>query len=198
MLKHAIIFQVSPLLPKKTKIVCTIGPASMQTETLEQMVQAGMNCVRINTAYGDFRRYKKIVENVRKVAEIPVMVDLKGPEIRLKTKKEQSVKKGEFLDVGFNGEAISFNHNFINEMKVGDIVFIDNGRVRTKIVEKSNGSLQLLVESDGVVSNGKGVNVPNKQLTVPTLSLRDLKIIDFAKDHEIEFLARVSLARRVP
>ena len=189
MLKHAIIFQVSPLLPKKTKIVCTIGPASMQTETLEQMVQAGMNCVRINTAYGDFRRYKKIVENVRKVAEIPVMVDLKGPEIRLKTKKEQSVKKGEFLDVGFNGEAISFNHNFINEMKVGDIVFIDNGRVRTKIVEKSNGSLQLLVESDGVVSNGKGVNVPNKQLTVPTLSLRDLKIIDFAKDHEIEFLA---------
>ena len=124
------------MLPKKTKIVCTIGPASMETETLEQMLQAGMNCVRINTAYGDFRRYKKIVENVRKVADIPVMVDLKGPEIRLKTKKEQLVKKGEIFEAGFNGEAISFNHNFINEMKVGDIVFIDNGRVRTKIIEK--------------------------------------------------------------
>lgn len=184
------------MLAKKTKIVCTIGPASVETEILEKMVQAGMNCVRINTAYGDLRLYKKIVENVRKVAEIPVMVDLKGPEIRLKTKKEQAVKKGEVLETGFNGEAISFNHNFINEMKVDDMVFIDNGRVRTKIIGKRNRSLQLLVESDGVISNGKGVNIPNKQLTVPTLSLRDLKIIDFAKDHEIEFLA-LSFTRNV-
>lgn len=196
MLKCVLIFQVFPLLAKKTKIVCTIGPASVETEILEKMVQAGMNCVRINTAYGDLRLYKKIVENVRKVAEIPVMVDLKGPEIRLKTKKEQAVKKGEVLETGFNGEAISFNHNFINEMKVDDMVFIDNGRVRTKIIGKRNRSLQLLVESDGVISNGKGVNIPNKQLTVPTLSLRDLKIIDFAKDHEIEFLA-LSFTRNV-
>lgn len=180
---------MSSLLPKKTKIVCTIGPASMETETLEQMVQAGMNCARINTAYGDFRRYKKIVENIRKVADIPVMVDLKGPEIRLKTKKEQLLKKGEIFEAGFNGETISFNHNFINEIKVGDIVFIDNGRVRTKIIEKSNESLQLLVEKGGVISDGKGVNIPNKQLSVPTLSFRDLKIIDLSKDNEIDFLA---------
>ncbi|MCJ7721033.1 pyruvate kinase [Candidatus Bathyarchaeota archaeon] len=174
---------------KKTKIVCTIGPASLQSETLERMFRAGMNCVRINTAYGDFDRYKQVVDNVREVADVPVMVDLKGPEIRIRADKEHAVKRGEMLEAGFNGEAISFNHNFIDHMNVGDVVLIDNGRIRTSVVEKADGSLHLLVENGGVVSNGKGVNILNKQLTVPTLSQRDLKIIDFAKELEVEFLA---------
>ena len=174
---------------KKTKIVCTIGPASLEAETLEKMFNAGMNCVRINTAYGDFDLYRQVVEHVREVADIPVMVDLKGPEIRLRTDKEQVVKKGEVLEAGFNGEAISFNHNFIDQMNVGDVVFIDNGRIKTVVTERADGSLRLLVEEGGVVADGKGVNVPNKQLTVPTLSQRDLKIIEFAKEQEVEVLA---------
>jgi len=176
-------------LLKKTKIVCTIGPASLQSETLERMFRAGMNCVRINTAYGDFDRYKQVVDNVREVADVPVMVDLKGPEIRIRTDKEHVFKEGEMLEAGFNGEAISFNHNFIDHMNVGDVVLIDNGRIRTSVVEKADGSLHLLVENGGVVSNGKGVNILNKQLKVSTLSQRDLKIIDFAKELEVEFLA---------
>ena len=159
---------------KKTKIVCTIGPVSLQTETLEQMYRAGMNCARINTAYGDFDRYRLVVDNVREVADIPVLVDLKGPEIRLQTDKEQIVRKDEILDVGFNGKNISFNHNFLDRMNVGDVVFIDNGRIKTEVVEKTDESLRLLVMNGGVIDDGKGVNVPNKQLSVPTLSPRDL------------------------
>jgi len=148
-----------------------------------------MNCARINTAYGDFDRYRLVVDNVRKVADVPIMVDLKGPEIRLRTDKELVVKKGEVLEAGFNGEAISFNHNFIDQMNVSDVIFIDNGRIRASVTGKTDGSLRLLVENDGVIDDGKGINVPNKQLTVPTLSSRDLKIIDFAKEQEVEFLA---------
>ena len=58
---------------KKTKIVCTIGPASLQTEMLEQMIEAGMNCARINTAYGDLDRYKYVANNIRKIADIPII-----------------------------------------------------------------------------------------------------------------------------
>jgi len=174
---------------KKTKIVCTIGPASLKVETLERMIQAGMNCARINTAYGDFDRYRTVVDNIQKVADVPVMVDLKGPEIRLRTDKEMVVNEGDVLETGFNGEKISFNHNFIDQMIVGDVLFIDNGRIRTVVTEKSDGSLRLLVKNGGVVSEGKGVNVPTKQLQVPTLSSRDIKIIEFAKEHEVEFLA---------
>ncbi|MGD9130043.1 MAG: pyruvate kinase [Candidatus Bathyarchaeota archaeon] len=176
-------------MEKKTKIVCTIGPASLQVETLERMIDAGMNCARINTAYGDFDRYRTVVENVRKVADVPVMVDLKGPEIRLRTTKETAVNEGDVLEAGFNGEPISFNHNFIDYMNVGDWVLIDNGRIRTEVAEKREGSLRLLVKSGGVIANGRGVNVPNRQLPLPTLSERDRKLIKFAEEHEVEVLA---------
>ncbi|MCW4015598.1 MAG: pyruvate kinase [Candidatus Bathyarchaeota archaeon] len=175
-------------MPKKTKIVCTIGPASLQSETLEQMVKAGMNCARINTAYGDFDRYKTVVDNVREVADIPVMVDLKGPEIRIQTDNELSVNVGDVLDVG-SGGAVRFNHNFIDQMNIGDTVLVDNGRIRATVAEKTDKTLRLLIEAGGVISDGKGVNVPNKQLVVPTLSKRDHKLVDFAKQYGVEFLA---------
>jgi pyruvate kinase len=156
---------------------------------LERMIEAGMNCARINTAYGDFDRYRTVVDNVRKVADVPVMVDLKGPEIRIRTDKEIVVSEGEVLEAGFNGEPVSFNHNFVDQMDVGDVVFIDNGRIRTEVTENGEGALRLLVKNGGVIANGRGVNVPNKQLKVPTLSARDRKLIDFAKEYEVEVLA---------
>jgi pyruvate kinase len=174
---------------KKTKIVCTIGPASLQVDTLERMFRAGMNCARINTAYGDFDRYRTVVDSVREVADVPVMVDLKGPEIRIRTDGERVVGAGDVVEAGFKGEQISFNHNFIDYMKVGDAVLIDNGRIRAEVTEKGKGTLRLLVKNGGVIADGKGVNVPNKQLPLPTLSARDRKLIDFAKEHEIEVLA---------
>ena len=176
-------------LQKKTKIVCTIGPASVQPEVLEKMFQAGMNCARINTAYGDMELYKTIVDNVRKTADIPVMIDLKGPEIRLRTNQEKTVKTGEIVEVGFEREPIRFSHNFIDQINVGDMVFIDNGRIKTTVKEKTDGTIRLLVEQGGLISDGKGVNIPNKQLRVPTLSAKDYELADFAKEYEIEFLA---------
>jgi pyruvate kinase len=169
--------------------VCTIGPASLEAKTLERMFRAGMNCARINTAYGDFDRYRTVVDNIRKVADVPVMVDLKGPEIRIRTDKERVVSEGDVLEAGFNGEPVSFNHSFIDQMDVGDAVFIDNGRIRTEVTEKGDGTLRLLVKNGGVIANGRGVNVPNKHLKVPPLSARDRKLIDFAKEYEVEILA---------
>ena len=174
-------------LTKKTKIVCTIGPSSLEPETLEKMIDAGMNCARINTAYGDFDRYKTIVDSVRELADIPVMVDLKGPEIRIKTEGELVVHAGDILEVGSG--TVRFNHNFVEQMSVGDVVLVDNGRIRTIVTEKQDQILRLHVERGGVIADGKGVNVPNKQLTIQTLSNRDHKIIEFATKHQVEFLA---------
>jgi pyruvate kinase len=174
---------------KKTKIICTIGPASLQTEILRKMYQAGMNGARINTAYGTLDQYRLIVDNVRETADIPIIVDIKGPEIRLRAKRKRTVKKGEVLEVGFNREEISFNHNFYDRMSIADDVYIDNGKIRTRVIEKDNGILRLLVMNDGEISDGKGVNVPNKQLSVPTLSKKDLEIIEFAEKYDVEYIA---------
>jgi pyruvate kinase len=82
------------------------------------MLKAGMNGVRINTAYGDFDQYKSVFAKVREIADIPVMIDIKGPEIRIRTTQKKVVKKGENVEVGFNGEKISFNHDFYDKMDV--------------------------------------------------------------------------------
>jgi pyruvate kinase len=152
-------------LPKKTKILCTVGPSSFSDEILRKMFKAGMNGVRINTAYGDFDQYKSVFAKVREIADIPVMIDIKGPEIRIRTTQKKVVKKGENVEVGFNGEKISFNHDFYDKMDVNDVVYIDNGKIKTRVVRKSDRSLSLFFMDNGTIEDGKGVNVPNKHLS---------------------------------
>ena len=181
---------------KKTKVICTIGPASLQTEILQRMYQAGMNGARINTAYGTLDQYKLIVDNIREMADIPIMVDIKGPEIRLRVRRKRIIKKDDVLEIGFNHEEISFNHNFYDMMSIGDDLYIDNGKIRTRVVEKNKGILRLLVTNGGEIDDGKGVNIPNKQLSVPSLSKKDLEIIEFAKEYDVEYIA-LSFTRNV-
>jgi len=176
-------------LLKKTKIICTIGPASLSKETLEKMYEVGMNAARINTAYGNIDQYRLIVNNIRETADIPIIVDIKGPEIRLRVKKRRRIKKGEVLEIGFKDEEVSFNHDFYDEMNVGDKIYIDNGKIRTRVIEKTAGVLRLFVMNGGEIDDGKGVNIPNKRLSVPSLSEEDLKIIEFAKEYDIEYMA---------
>ncbi len=176
-------------MPKKTKILCTVGPSSFSEETLRKMFKAGMNGCRINTAYGHVDQYKSVIERIREIADIPVMIDIKGPEIRIKATQKKVVKKGEIVEVGFNGEEICFNHDFYDKMNVNDIVYIDNGRIKTRVVSKSNRRLNLLFMDNGTIEDGKGVNVPNKPLSVSTFSEKDLELIKFAAKLDAEYVA---------
>jgi pyruvate kinase len=181
---------------KKTKIIATIGPASCTKEIIKKMVHAGMNGARMNTAYGNTAQYQGVIETVRKVADVPIIIDLKGPEIRLKASQKRLLRKGEVLEVGFNGGDVSFNHDFYDTVSVGDVVLIDNGKVRTVVAEKADEKLFLLVVVSGTIEDGKGVNLPNKRLAVSTLTDYDLEIVDFAKKFDVEYIA-LSFTRNV-
>ena len=174
---------------KKTKIICTVGPASFSKQVIERMFQAGMNGVRINTAYGNLAQYRSIIETVREIADIPIIIDIKGPEIRIKTSKPRVFSKGDILEIGFGGEGISFNHDVYDQMEVDDEVYIDNGKIRTRLVKSKDRKLLLLTSDSGVIEDGKGVNIPNKHLSVPTFTEKDLEIIRFAKNHDAEYVA---------
>jgi pyruvate kinase len=174
---------------KKTKIICTMGPASSSKQAIKKMIHAGMNGARINTAYGNLAQYQTVIESVREIADIPIVVDIKGPEIRIKASQRKILQKGSTLEVGFNGEDVCFNHDFYDKMRVNDEIYIDNGKIRTRVVEKKDRKLLLLTLTSGVVEDGKGVNVPNKSLAVPTFPERDLEIIKFAKKHDVEYVA---------
>ncbi len=179
---------------KKTKVLCTIGTASMDKDVLKKMYNAGMNGVRINTAYGSLEQYKRIIDNVREVADIPVVMDIKGPEVRIRAAHTRTVKKGETIQVGFHNEEICFNHNFYDKIDAGDAINIDNNKIRTYVVEKSHNAVRLHIMSDGVIFDGKGVNIPNKDLMIPTLSEKDIEIVKFTKEQAVEYVA-LSFAR---
>ena len=177
------------VLLKKTKIICTLGPVSSSKQVIEKMFQAGMNSARINTAYGTFSQYKSFIETVREIADIPIIIDIKGPEIRIKSSQRKVITKGDTLEIGFEGEGVSFNHDFYDEMGVNDEVYIDNGKIRTRVVEKRDRKLRLLSLTSGIIEDGKGVNIPNKHLSVQTFPENDLEIISFAKKHNVEYVA---------
>jgi pyruvate kinase len=153
------------------------------------MFKAGMNGVRINTAYGNFAQYQSIIENVREIAHIPIILDIKGPEIRIRTSQPKVFIKGDILEIGFDGEEVCFNHDFYDDMVVDDEVYIDNGKIRTRVVEKKDRKLHVLALNSGTIEDGKGVNIPNKHLSVPTFPEKDLEIIKFAKEHNVEYIA---------
>jgi pyruvate kinase len=177
------------VLVKKTKIICTVGPASFSKQIFNKMFKAGMNGVRINTAYGTPSQYEEIIKTVREIADIPIIMDIKGPEIRIKASNQKVLRKGDTFEVGFNGEEFSFNHDFYDKINVHDSVLIDNGKIRTFVDEKVNRKLQLRLLNGGVVENGKGVNIPNKHLSVPTLSDRDLEMVKLSKKLDAECAA---------
>jgi pyruvate kinase len=162
---------------------------------IEKMFHAGMNGVRINTAYGNLAQYKSVIETVREVADIPIIIDVKGPEIRIRAAQKKVFSKGDILEIGY-GEEISFNHDFYDEMSVEDEVYFDNGKIRTRLVEKKDGKLRLLTLNSGSIEDGKGVNIPNNHLPVPTFTEKDLEIIRFAKKHDVEYIA-LSFTRNV-
>jgi pyruvate kinase len=176
------------IILKKTKILCTVGPASISQEVLKKMYQAGMNGVRINTAFGSFNQYEEIIKNVRKIGDIPVLLDLKGPEIRIKLTETINLKTGDMLEIG-SGNPIEFNYSIYDQLNIGNKILIDDGKVSMRIEEKDKCQIRLVVDRGGKVEDGKGVNIPGKRLTVPSISEKDLKALSILGKHSVEFIA---------
>ena len=179
---------------KKTKILCTIGPVSKSFEALQAMRRAGMSGIRINTAFGNPDQHREIINNIRQVGEVPIMLDLKGPELRVKVSRSIDVKVGDVVEVG-EGGPLSFNHNICGQFGVGDTILIDDGKVLLRVTESSDDRLRMVVEHGGTIEDGKGVNVPGKRLDVPSLSEKDMGFVELARETGVEFMA-LSFVRR--
>ena len=173
---------------KKTKVLCTIGPSSLSYDVLKRMREAGMNGARINTVFGDFDQYREIIDNVRRIGDMPVLMDLNGPGLRTRIPEPIEFREGDLTEVCFGNPSFSFNYDIYDQVEVGDPVFVDDGRIRAEIAGKDGKTLRLLMKDSGTLKNGKGVNIPSRKLDIPTLSEKDLEVIEFAKQHEVEFM----------
>jgi pyruvate kinase len=138
---------------EKTKIVCTVGPASRSEDIFRRMHRAGMNGVKINTACGTIDPYESMIETIRKVADVPIIVHIKGPEIRLRGKRSRMVKKGDVLEAGFKNETISFRRNFMDDVEVGDNILVDNGKLRLRVAAEKKSMLRLVAVTSGRIDD---------------------------------------------
>ncbi|MCX8166728.1 MAG: pyruvate kinase [Candidatus Micrarchaeota archaeon] len=178
----------------KTKVLCTIGPASESKEVMQKLVEAGMDGIRINTAHGDFEQYSQIIKTLREITEeIPILIDIKGPELRAKLIASPLIlRKNQVIRVGFkSGTDITITYDFFDDVDLGDIILFYNGLIRTKVIKKyhENRTLDVKVMTDGTLENNKGVNVPNVTLSLPPLSDKDIKALHWCNDNDIDFVA---------
>ena len=190
------------IIMKKTKIICTIGPACNNIQTLKDMVRAGMDVARLNFSHGDFESQLANIQLVREVRKltgrhIGIMLDTKGPEIRtgIFEKPEVLLEKGQTFTLR-NKECVGTEQGcFISYpdlykyMKPGDRILIDDGLIELIVTEIRDGDIISIVQNSGIVKNHKGINVPGVQTNLPGISQKDLSDILFGIEQGIDYIA---------
>ena len=187
---------------RKTKIICTIGPASESESVLTQMCKAGMNVARLNFSHGSHEEHQKKIDTIKKVRKalglpIAIMLDTKGPEYRIKTFENGKItlKDGDTFtlttdDIVGNQERVSVTYkNLINNLKVGDHVLINNGLIILEVEKLKAPDAICKVLVGGEVSDKKSMNFPNKVMDHAFLSEQDKKDLLFGIKNDVDFVA---------
>lgn len=195
---------------KKTKIVCTIGPASETVDTLVELMNSGMNVARLNFSHGDFDEHGARIKNIREAAKITgktiaILLDTKGPEIRTNDMKDGRVElsKGQVVRISMTpveGTKEKFSVTYpelINDVVVGNHILLDDGLIDLEVLEidTANNELVTKVLNEGVLKNKKGVNVPNVSINLPGITEKDAADIRFGIENNVDFIA-ASFVRR--
>ena len=194
---------------KKTKIVCTLGSASENEETLRELIKNGLNVCRLNFSHGSHEEHKGRMDLVKKLREelnmpTAILLDTKGPEIR--TGKfdvpEVFLEEGQTFtitmkDVIGDKERCTVSYKGLaNDVKPGDTILIDDGLVGLTVKEVNNDDIVCEVQNSGIVKNHKGVNVPGVKVNLPAITEKDRSDIEFGIEQGIDFIA-ASFVRKV-
>ena len=187
---------------KKTKIICTIGPASDNDETLKEMIINGMDCARLNFSHGTHAEHLKRIERVKRVRKelnlnIPILLDTKGPEIRFKnfTNGFTVVEAGDKFTLyadeimgDKNGATVSYP-KLAENLKKGVGILIDDGNIEMEVEEISGKDVICKVIHGGKISDHKSINIPTSSVDMPYLSQKDIDDILFGIENDIDFIA---------
>ena len=194
---------------RKTKIICTIGPASENEEVLTQMCEAGMNVARLNFSHGSHEEHAKKVALIKRVRQklnmpIAILLDTKGPEYRIKTfaKGKAAIQTGQtfiFTTDECEGDEtkVSVNYtNLHNEMAPGGEITVCNGMVKFRVQEIVGHDIVCVCEVGGELSNRKSMSFPNKVMSGPYLSEQDRADILFGIEQGVDYIAASFVSTR--
>ena len=178
------------------KIVATIGPASDSVKTFAQLLDAGLDVVRLNLSHGNHEHHRQVIQTVRRVTRergqfVPIIVDLMGPRYRLGTLEPMELEVGDQVHLGDSSVDVDLpveDSAFLGHLKVGERILIDNGRVEIEIEHKEEHRVRARVLHGGPVSTRKGINLPDTELPF-VISDKDRADIAFALEEEADYIA---------
>lgn len=187
---------------RKTKIICTLGPASETEEIFTAMCHAGLNVARLNFSHGTYEEHQKKIDMVKKVREelnlpIAIMLDTKGPEYRIKTFKNKSItlNDGDIFtfttrDIEGDETIVSVNYDgLVNDLNEGDTILVNNGLVVFKVDEINESDVICTVVNGGILSDRKSMSFPGKVLKQEYLSSQDKSDLLFGIKNDVDYVA---------
>lgn len=187
---------------RRTKIVCTLGPSSNTEEKINRLVRNGMDMARINFSHGTHQQHAKVIKMIRKAADtydvsLPILADLQGPKIRIGTMKDggQQIHVGDYVtltteDVEGTSEVIPVDYSdLVDDAIEGNRVLIDDGLLELKIIKKEEETLTAQVVVGGLLKSRKGLNLPDIDLSMSSLTEKDIKDLEFATSKGVDYIA---------
>lgn len=188
---------------RKTKIICTLGPAVDSDERITQIINAGMDCARLNFSHGTHEEQEVRLNRVRRIAgelnrHIPILLDTKGPEIRLKDFENGSVvvEKGSLFTFDTDKETpgtkerIGLTYDKLaKNVEVGTKILVDDGKIELKVTAIKGSKVICKVITGGKLSNHKSINIPNVEIPMPYLNDVDKSDLLFGIEHNVEYIA---------
>ena len=186
---------------RKTKIICTVGPATDDVKVLKQLVKMGMNVARLNFSHGNHEEHQIRIDAIKKIREelaqpVAILLDTKGPEIRTREiPGGRKVELGEEIVLTTSPEVISDGRiplsyrNLTEDMAGVSSILIDDGTIELEVLEVKGDDIRCRVMNHGVIESRKGVNVPGAVLKMPILSKNDKEDIIFGIKNEVDFIA---------
>jgi pyruvate kinase len=191
------------LAPNKTKLVCTIGPASDSPEIMLQMLRAGMNIARLNFSHGDFAWHKTAIDNLRRAARtagkrVTIMADLPGPKIRIGQLAEEPIdlKRGDVLTLTTNEIIGDRQRVFVNFLRLpavvkpGDVLFLNDGIIQLEVVRIEGKDVQCRLLVGGELRSRKGLNLPGIDLGVSAFTEHDHDCLKFALENDVDAVSQ--------
>lgn len=187
---------------KMTKIIATIGPASMDYQIIKKLLLAGVNCVRINASHGDHSQYQTIINNVRKADKetkrfTTIQLDNQGPKLRVGVLPDEGIRlnTGEQFSLKYNikfdadRRVIPTQYNLAKVLNPGEIIFLRDGRIKARVVKIKDDKIDLLVEVGDVLFSKQGINLPDSDFKGDILSQKDIEDINFAMTTSVNQIA---------
>jgi pyruvate kinase len=188
---------------KRTKIVATVGPATSSKKVLGSIIKQGVNVIRVNFSHGTHKEHQLVIDRVREInkekgVHTAILADLQGPKIRIGDVKggEINVKKGQTITFDTENKASDDQYtlyisypSFPKDVKKGEKILIDDGKLSLEIISTDRKSkVEAKMLNPGVISSKKGVNLPNTRISLPSLTEKDRKDLEFALENDVEWI----------